>query len=94
VKGHALFSALLRQTDTRKRLVQFNVQLHSGAELAHHERLEALIGLKQSLRDLCVAAGMWDPEMEQSHEADLAALRKLAHPGWKDLEGDHARDLS
>jgi hypothetical protein len=76
-----LFSALLRQTATRRRLVEYNVRLHRGADLAHHDRLEALIGLKESLRDLCVAAGMWAPEMEQSHEADLAALRKLAHPG-------------
>ena len=84
MKGHQLFSALLRQADTRKRLLHFNVQLHRGAELAHHDRLEALIGLKQSLRDLCVDAGIWAPEMERSHEADLAALRKLAHPGWQE----------
>jgi hypothetical protein len=37
-----------------------------------------MIRLREALRDLCVAAGAWEPEMELTHLADVAGLRKLS----------------
>jgi hypothetical protein len=37
-----------------------------------------MIRLRQALRDLCVASGAWDLDMEQAHLADVASLRGLA----------------
>jgi hypothetical protein len=83
-KAHpALSSALLCQTDLHTRLVDFNVRLHHAQDLHPSDRVDALIGLKETLRDLCVVAGAWEPDMEQAHAADVAALRKLADPGLK-----------
>jgi hypothetical protein len=75
-----LIRAILNRNTLHRRLVDYHVRLARAEQLSHHDRLEALIGLKQTLRDLCVVAGAWDPELEQAHEADLTALRKLAHP--------------
>jgi len=40
--------------------------------------LDLMIRICEALRDLCVAAGAWESEMEHMHLADLAGLRSLA----------------
>jgi hypothetical protein len=64
-------------TPVFQRLVEVNIQLHRASDLAAAERLDLMIRLREALRDLCVAAGAWEPEMEFMHLADVAGLRKL-----------------
>jgi hypothetical protein len=79
-KGFALTTATLDRTDLHTRLVEYHIRLTRADQLAHADRLDSLIGLRQTLRDLCVDAGAWEADLEQAHQADLAALRGLAHP--------------
>jgi hypothetical protein len=65
-------------TPVFERLVDLNTCLHRATDLAASERLELMIRLREALRDLCVAAGAWEPEMELMHLADVAGLRRLS----------------
>jgi hypothetical protein len=59
-------------------LVEGNARLHRDGDIPAAHRLELMVRLREALRDLCVAAGALEPEMEQSHVADMASLRKLS----------------
>jgi hypothetical protein len=59
-----------------KRLVDANTQLHRDGQ-SPADRLLTLIALRHALRDLCVAAGAWNADLEQTHQAEVQALRKL-----------------
>jgi hypothetical protein len=62
-----------------QRVVDANSRLLRTGELAASVRLRLMIDLRQALRDLCVATHAWDPDLEMSHQADMAALGGLAN---------------
>lgn len=66
-----------------RRLVHLNTQLHAKSEAEPREQLERRMQLRQALRDLCIAAGQWDTEMESAHQADMTALQDLIGSGAK-----------
>src|SRR5947209_3029031 len=58
-------------------VVAATIQLHEDVAATPEARTGRIIRLRQALRNLCVASGVWTSSLECAHDADIAALRRL-----------------
>src|SRR4051812_17578745 len=58
-------------------VVNATIQMHEDVEATPEARTGRIIRLRQALRNLCVASGVWTSSLECAHDADITALRKL-----------------